>query len=302
MPGWVAMGIACIHGNWNSRSVYMASSVWKGSITFGLISIPIRLYAAARSSRLAMHQLHRECKTRLRQPLFCPTCNRMVERSEVVKGYEAEEGQYVILDPEEIKKISPASARTMEILTFVQTSEIDPLYFDSSYFVVHEEQGKKAYALLVKTMEDTKKVAIAKVTMHQREYTAFLRPYDHGLAMHTMYFADEIREAPGYGDTEDVKISPQEIKLAEQLVETLSEKFHLENYHDEFEARLRALIEAKQQGREIAATPVPQKAPVIDMMAALKKSLANSLGARKQPMRAKESASHAKKTARRIAS
>jgi DNA end-binding protein Ku len=225
-----------------------------------------------------------------------------VERSEVVKGYETGEGQYVVIEPEEIKKISPPSARTMEILAFVQTSDIDPLYFDSSYFVVPEEEGKKAYVLLAKTMEDSKRVAVAKVTMHQREYTAFLRPYDHGLAMHTMYFADEIREAPGYGNTEGVKLSAQEIKLAEQLIDTLSEKFDLKKYHDEFEGRLRALIDAKQKGQEIAATPEPKRAPVIDMMAALKRSLENTAAARRRPTRVKEVAARGKGATRRMAS
>ena len=279
----------------------MAASVWKGSITFGLISIPIRLYAAARSARTSLHQLHRKCSPRLRQPLFCPTCNRIVERTEVVKGYEYDDGKYVLIEPEEIKKIAPRSARSMEILAFVQSSEIDPLFFDSSYFVVPEEEGKKPYLLLTKTMEDTHRVAIAKIAMHQREYTAFLRPYDHGLALHTMYFANEIREAPGYGDVAGVKVSPQEIKLAEQLVATLSEEFHLDKYHDEFEGRLKALIEARQKGRDIAATPQPKRAPVIDMMAALKKSL-ETTAARKRPMRAKEAAANGKRSARKIAS
>lgn len=261
----------------------MASSAWKGSITFGLVSIPIRLYAAARTSRVELHQLHSVCKTRLRQPLFCPTCNRMVDRSEVVKGYEYEDGKYVLLDPEEVKKIAPHSARTMEILAFVKESEIDPLFFDSSYFVVPEEEGRKAYQLLLKTLESAQRVGIAKVAMHQREYTVFIRPYDHGLTLHTMYFANEIREAPGYGKTEDVKLKPQEVKLAEQLVENLSEPFRLNKYHDEFQDRLKALIDAKQKGREVTAAPEPHRAPVIDMMAALKKSLAASGTLHKQP-------------------
>src|ERR1700726_1638633 len=245
----------------------MASSAWKGFITFGLISIPVKLYPAARSSRIGLHQLHKVCKTRLRQPLFCPKCNRMVDRSEVIKGYEYEEGKYALIDPEEIKKITPESARSMEILAFVKESEIDPLFFDSSYFVVPEGEGKKAYALLLKTMEDKDRVAIAKITMHQREYTVFLRPYDHGIALHTMHFANEIREAPGYGKIDSVKLSPQEIKLAEQLVDNLSEHFNLKKYHDEFETRLKALIEAKQKGREIPAIPRPARPQVIDMLA-----------------------------------
>lgn len=275
------------------------ASAWKGFITFGLISIPVKLYPAARSARVGLHQLHSVCHTRLRQPLFCPTCNRTVDRSEVVKGYEYEDGKYVLIDPEEIKKITPESARAMEILAFVKQSEIDPLFFDSSYFIVPDDQGKKAYKLLLKTMEDKDRVAIAKITMHQREYTTFLRPYDHGIALHTMYFANEIRQAPGYGQIDNVKLSPQEIKLADQLVDNLSEKFQLNKYHDEFETRLRALIESKQKGREVAAAPRPARAPVIDIMAALKKSLERT-EARKSTLRsAKESATHEKRTRRK---
>jgi non-homologous end joining protein Ku len=218
------------------------ASAWKGFITFGLISIPVKLYPAARSARVGLHQLHSVCKTRLRQPLFCPACNRIVDRSEVVKGYEYEDGKYVLIDPEEIKKITPESARAMEILAFVKQSEIDPLFFDSSYFIVPDDQGKKAYKLLLKTME---------------------------------------------------------IKLADQLVDNLSEKFQLNKYHDEFETRLRALIEAKQKGREVTAAPRPARAPVIDIMAALKKSLERT-EARKGPLRsAKESAAHEKRTRRK---
>jgi DNA end-binding protein Ku len=280
----------------------MASSAWKGMISFGLVSIPIRLYAAARPARINLHQLHSVCKTRLRQPLYCPTCERNVPRSEVVKGYEEEDGTYVLVDPEEIKKITPESSRAMDILSFVKASEVDPLFFDSSYFIVPEAEGRKAYQLLLKTLEDSQRVAIAKITIHQREYTAFIRPYDHGLALHTMYFANEIREAPGYGKTDNVKLRPEEVKLAEQLVATLSEEFHLEKYHDEFQARLKQLIEAKRKGREVVAEPPPHRAPVIDMMAALKKSLEKAgVQAKKTAARAKPGASHHRRLAHRAA-
>ncbi len=263
----------------------MPSTAWKGLISFGLVSIPIRLYAAARPSRINLHQLHSVCKTRLRQPLYCPHCERMVERSEVVKGYEEEDGSYVLIDPEEIKNITPESSKVMDILSFVKQSEVDPLFFDSSYFVVPEQEGRKAYRLLLKALEDTERVGISKLTMHQREYTAFLRPYDHGLALHTMYFANEIHEAPGYGKTDNIKLRPQEIQLAEQLVSTLSEEFHLEKYHDEFQEHLKELIEAKRKGREVALAPQPHRAPVIDMMAALKKSLESTGKGVKKPAR-----------------
>jgi len=279
----------------------MASSVWKGMLSFGLVSIPVRLYAAARPARINLHQIHSVCHTRLRQPLFCPTCKRTVERSEVLNGYEYEEGIYVLLEPEDIKKIVPESARTMEILSFAKQSEIDPLFFDSSYFVVPENEGRKGYQLLLKTLEDSQRVGIAKVTMHQREYTVFIRPYDNGLALHTVHFENEIREAPGYGKKDDVKLKPQEIKLAEQLVETLSEDFQLAKYHNEFQDRLRKLIEAKRKGKQIAVEPSPRRAPVIDMMAALKKSLEKTGKPQKHPVQARtETGSHRRRTAGRL--
>jgi len=279
------------------------ASAWRGFVSFGLISFPVRLFPAARTSRIQLHQLHSVCHTRLRQPLFCPTCNRMVERSEVVKGYENEDGKYVLIEKEEINKITPESGRAMEILAFVKMSEIDPIFFDSSYFLIPEEAGRKPYQLLMRTLEDTHKVGIAKVTMHQREYTVFLRPYDHGIAIHTMYFANEIREAPGYGKTAGIRLNPKEIKLAEQLVDSLSEEFDIKKYHDEFETRLRALIAAKEKGREVAAIPQPKRAPVIDMMTALKNSLAKSgAAAHRRPMRAKPGVVRTKRTPRRAAS
>jgi DNA end-binding protein Ku len=281
----------------------MASSAWKGSISFGLVSIPIRLFAAARPVRINLHQLHSVCKTRLKQPLYCPHCERIVERSEVVKGYEEEDGKYVLIDPEEVKKLAPESSRSMDILSFVKASEVDPLFFDSSYFIVPEAEGRKAYLLLLKTLEDSKRVAIAKIAMHQREYTAFIRPYDHGLTLHTMYFANEIREAPGYGKTDNIKLRPEEVKLAEQLVSTLSEDFHLEKYHDEFQERLKALIEAKRNGRDVAVEPQPHRAPVIDMMTALKESLERTgEPGKKTAARTKSAASHHRRLAHRAAS
>jgi DNA end-binding protein Ku len=279
----------------------MAASVWKGMISFGLVSVPVRLFAAARPSRINLHQIHNVCHTRLRQPLYCPTCKRNVERSEVVKGYEEEDGKYVLIEPEEIKKILPESARTMEILSFAKQSQIDPLFFDASYFMVPETEGRKGYELLLKTLEDSERVGIAKLTMHQREYTVFIRPYDHGLTVHTMYFENEIREVAGYGKREDVKLKPQEIKLAEQLVDSLSEDFKLSNYHDEFQERLRALIEAKRKGKEVEVQGSPRRAPVIDMMTALKKSLAATGKPQKHAAQA-EGGAHRRRGTHRAAS
>jgi DNA end-binding protein Ku len=252
----------------------MAASVWKGMISFGLVSIPIRLYAAARTKRTYLHQIHNECNTRLKQPLFCPTCNRIVDRTEVIKGYEYETGQYVLVDGEEIKKITPPSGRTMEILTFLDQVDVDPIYFDSSFMALPDEHADKPYALLLKALQDTKKMGVAKVSMHQREYTVFIRARKNGLTLHTMFYQNEIADVEGYGKNYDVKLKSEEVKLADQLVKSLSAPFKPEIYKDEFQERLNELIEAKLKGKTVSAVPQRGKARVIDMMEALKKSLA----------------------------
>jgi DNA end-binding protein Ku len=147
----------------------MPTAVWTGSLGFGLISIPIRVYAAARSRHIQLHELHETCHTRLKQPLFCPTHNRIVDRSEVVKGYEYEKGEYVLIDQAELEKITPRSGKFMEILAFVKESDIDPIYFDASYFAMPDKDADKPYQLLLKALEDTGLLGIAKATMHQRE-------------------------------------------------------------------------------------------------------------------------------------
>jgi DNA end-binding protein Ku len=258
---------------------------------FGLLSIPIRLYPAARSQRTYLHQLHNKCHTRLKRALFCPTCNRIVGRDEVVKGYEYEQGQYVLVDDEDLKKITRKSGKTMEILAFVKREKIDPIYLDASYFTLPDKDAGKAYQVLLKALEDTGRVGIAQVNMHQRDYTVFIRPRNHGITVHTMYFQNEIREVPGYGEKpSNLHLKPEEIKLAEQLIETLSEDFNPAKYHDTFQERLRALVEAKQKGKTVTERPVPRQAQVIDMMEALKNSLRETARAGK---RRRVSAEHA---------
>jgi DNA end-binding protein Ku len=183
----------------------------------------------------------------------------------------------VVINEDEIKKITPRSSTVMEIVAFVKQEQIDPIYFDASYFMLPDKESEKPYALLLKTLEDTNRVGIATVTMHQREYTVFIRPRKNGLTIHTMYYANEIREVAGYGKAEkDVKLKPAEVKLAEQLVESLSQDFKPEQFHDKFQENLKALIEAKQKGKTVVAEHPPAPARVIDMMEALKKSLANA--------------------------
>jgi len=266
----------------------MATSVWKGYITFGLISIPIRLFSAARSERISLNQLHKVCNSRIKMPLFCPTCDRKVERSEIVKGYEYEKDQYVLFTDEELDKIEPDSGRTMEILEFVKVEEIDPLYYDASYYVTPEDEGKKAYQLLLEAMDQTGYCAIAKLSMHQREHIVIIRPRAEGMTLHTMFYQSEIREVSEFGRKNNAEPKEAEKKLATQLIESLAAKFEPQKYHDEYQNSMLAMIEAKKQGQEVAEVAHPKMAPVIDLMDALKKSLEKQPAAssKKPPTRA----------------
>src|ERR1700739_2785279 len=199
----------------------MATTVWKGHLTFGLISIPVRMYAAARGERISFNQLHKVCHSRLKQPLFCPVCNRNVERSEVVKGYEYEKDQYVLFSEEDLDKIEPPSAHVMEILEFVKLEEIDPLYFDSSYYISPEDAGLKAYQLLMKAMEESGYGAIAKLYMHQREHIVILRPGSKGMTLHTMFYSSEIRAAETV-PVDKIELKDQEKAVAHELHATLA--------------------------------------------------------------------------------
>src|SRR5437762_6606128 len=259
----------------------MAASVWSGYLTFGLISMPVRLFSGARSSGISFNQLHRTDLQRVKQQYICPGENRVVDRSEIVKGYEFRKGEYVVIEPEEIKKIEPQTAKTMEILEFVKSSEVDPVFFESSYYMMPEEAGRRPYALLTKALEESEYVAIAKLTMHNREYTVFLRPHEGGMMLHTMYYAEEVKKVEGFGPP-DVEIKDSELKVAHQLIEALAGDWDPEKYHDSFQDNLKKLIETKLEGGTVVEVEKPKKlAPVVDLMAALKQSLAEMEGKKK---------------------
>jgi DNA end-binding protein Ku len=268
----------------------MAASVWSGYLTFGLISMPIRLFSGARSSGISFHMLHRDDHVRVKQQLFCPADNRVIERSEVVKGYEYRKDEYVVVEPEEIKKIEPKTAKTMEILEFVKAGDVDPVYFESSYYMLPEEAGRRPYALLTKALEESEYVAIAKLTMHNREYTVFLRPHEGGLMLHTMYYAEEVRAVEGFG-APDVELKEAEVKVAHQLIEALAADWEPEKFHDGFQDNLKKLIQTKLEGGKIVEVEKPKKlAPVVDLMSALKQSLAQMEGKKKPAGAAREAA------------
>ena len=260
--------------------------------------MPVRLFSGARSSGISFNMLHRDDLKRVKQQYVCPAeDNKVVERSEIVKGYEYRKDEYVVIEPEEIKKIEPKTAKTMEILEFVKSTDVDPVYFESSYYMLPEEAGRRPYALLTKALEESDYVAIAKLTMHNREYTVFLRPRDGGLMLHTMYYADEVREVEGFG-APDVELKDSEVKIAHQLIEALSAEWDPEKYHDEFQENLKKLIETKLEGGKIAEVEKPKKlAPVVDLMSALKQSLAEMEG-KKKPVAAAKTATTKKARAK----
>ncbi|HXY52385.1 MAG TPA: Ku protein [Terriglobales bacterium] len=259
----------------------MAASVWSGYLTFGLISMPVRLFSGARSSGISFNMLHRPDHQRVKQQYICPAENRVVERNEIVKGYEFRKDEYVVLEPEEIKNIEPQTAKTMEILEFVKENEVDPVYFESSYYMIPDEAGRRPYALLTKALQESEYVAIAKLTMHNREYTVFLRPHEGGMMLHTMYYAEEVRKVEGFG-APDVELKDAEVKVAHQLIEALAGDWDPGKYHDSFQENLKKLIETKLEGGKVVEIDKPKKlAPVVDLMAALKQSLAEMEGKKK---------------------
>ncbi len=250
----------------------MATSIWKGHLTFGLVSFPVRLFTAARSESISFNQLHKEDGSRIKQVIYCQSEDKPIPRSEIVKGYEYEKGKYVIIDDEEIKKVAPKTAKVMEIQEFVKADDVDPVFLESSYYLAPDEGGEKPYALLFEALKQTKYFGIAKIAMHNREHVVVLRPGDRGMVLHTMYYADEVRRSDEFR-TDAHELKEKELNLAKMLVESLVGEFEPEKYHDAYRANLRTMIDAKIAGNKVVETPETHIAPVIDIMEALKKSL-----------------------------
>ena len=253
----------------------MASTVWKGYISFGLVSVPVRLYAAAREEHVSFNQIHSECGGRIKQQIYCPQCDRVVERNELQKGYEVDKGTYVTVNSDELKTLEAASSDVMEIQQFVSLGEVDPIYYQTSYYSAAEDSGKRAYNLLFRGMSNEKLAAIAKVTMSGREQVVLIRPYDGGLLLHTLYYPAEVREVGEYGHDTASEVPAQEVALAEKFMESLRAPFQAEQFQDNYKEKVLALIETKRAG--MAPAPGAEKrrlAPVVDLMTALKQSLA----------------------------
>lgn len=260
-----------------------ARPTWKGYLKVSLVTIPVRVYPATESSAtISFNQLHEECQTRIQQKKWCPHCEREVTSAEIVKGYEFEKGQYVVFTPAELKALDEQANQVMEITEFVPLAKIDPVYFDKGYYLSPGKGGDKAYRLLSRAMTQTGRCGLAKYAARGKQYLVVVRPvtgHEGGLMMQQLSYADEIRsfkdvEVPA-GD-----VNEAELKLAIMLTDQIAtDEFHPENYKDEVKERVEGLIQKKIAGQEISETEAPApKTHVIDLMEALKASLAARTG------------------------
>jgi DNA end-binding protein Ku len=277
-------------------------SLGSGTISFGLVSIPVRLYTAASSANVSFNQLHGVCGTRIRQQTFCPKCNKTVERAELVRGYEFAKDQYVQVKDDELKALEGEGSKIIDIAEFVPLAEVDPIYFEKTYYLGPDKGGEKPYRLLSDAMEKAGQVALAKYVMRGKESLVLIRPAQGGLMLHTMYFADEVRNFDEVDKGQSAKIKDGELDLALQLINGLaSEHFSPERYTDEYRHRVMGMINQKAEGQEITVSePAAPRGQVIDLMEALKESLAKrglsaeDAAAKKPPAKAGAAAAKAK--------
>jgi DNA end-binding protein Ku len=252
--------------------------LWKGAITFGLISIPVRLYSAVESKSIKFHQLHAEDGGRIRYKRECSKCGREVGWDDIIKGYEYSKDHYVRFSDEELEALDVDSIKAIDVVTFVPLDKIDPIYFNKTYYVAPEASGLKAYKLLADALQAEGQVGIAKVALRDKEHLATVRLKDDVFVLETMHWPDEIREAEFEELDMKVDVRDPEVKMARQLIQQLSGEFHPDEFHDDYRERLQNLAERKIEGQEItvSAEAEEEAAPVVDLMEALKASVAEA--------------------------
>ncbi len=254
--------------------------IWTGSINFGLVTIPVRLFTAVREQNVHFRSLHDQDMVPLKQKLVCPAHHdKEVHREHIVKGYEIAKDQFVVIRQDELEAAAPKGSKAIEIQDFVDLNEIDPLFFDRPYYVAPKPEGAKPYKLLLDAMEKKNKVGIAKVVMWNKEYLCALRPMDGILCLETMHFEDEVVDKDSVVPTDaKAKIDDREMKIAQQLIDSLTTKFKPAKYHDEYREKIMQLVEKKAAGEEIVSRPEEEQAPVkaTNLMAALEASLARA--------------------------
>jgi DNA end-binding protein Ku len=250
----------------------MAKAFWKGVISFGLVTIPVRMSLATRSKTLSFHYLHKKCLTRPKEVLYCPEDEEYFNTSETVRGYEYAKNQYVVFDDDDFKKVPVTTTHSIEITGFVNAKEIDPIYYSTSHYLEPEELGLKPFTLLKTVLENTGVVGIAKVAFQRREHLCCLRPLDKILALHTMHYKQDILPTDPFSFPEQ-KLTAAELTMATKLVEAMTTDFKPGEYHDEYSLAIKKMVDAKLNGVEIEAPEIP-KVEIEDLMKALRASVA----------------------------
>jgi DNA end-binding protein Ku len=255
----------------------MPRSIWSGAISFGLVNVPVKLFSAVSRKNVRFHQLHDKDGVRIQQKRVCPADGEEVAYENIVKGYEIAPDKYVVIEPEELEALDPKKTRAIEIQEFVDLEEIDPIYFDHPYYLAPDKGAAKPYRLLLQAMQDTNKVAIARVVIRQKENLVAIRATGNVMTMATMVFHDEVVPADTLDeipDDDEATVSDREVEMAQQLIGSLTAAFEPEKYHDEYRERVLELIEAKAAGEELVVQPEEEPQKVPDLMAALEQSLA----------------------------
>ncbi|WP_123040192.1 Ku protein [Cohnella candidum] len=273
-------------------------TVWKGAVSFGLVNVPVKMFTATKDNDIPMKMLHRKYNEPIRYTRTCPKCEKDVEWSDIVKGYEYEPGHFVTFDKEELEAISSENSREIRILDFVDLEEIDPIYYQKTYYLGPGDTGSRAYQLLIKALETTNKIGIANVTIRSKSSLAAIRVVDGVLSMVTMFYAEEVRpvsQIPNLPENESV--DDRELEMAKMLIDQLTSSFEPNKYEDEYKARLKEAIDRKVEGKDVKLAPEEKPTNVIDLMEALKASLSQAQGGAQAPAKKgkKAAASAAKK-------
>ena len=258
----------------------MARAIWTGAISFGLVNVPVKLYSAVEQKDVSFHQLQKDTGERIHYKRVTDDSDDEVAYADIVKGYEVDKGQYVVVTPEELESVEPGRSRTVDIEDFVDLDEVDPIYFEKTYYMgPANKDAAKTYELLRKALERTNKVAIARFVMRTKQYLAAVRANGKVLMLETMYFPDEVRDAEVIDNLpKGVKLSDRELAMAEQLIDSLTSDWEPDRYHDTYRERVLELIQAKAKGEDIVTEEAEQPAKVVDLMAALEASLEQTKG------------------------
>jgi DNA end-binding protein Ku len=260
----------------------MARPIWTGAISFGLVSIPVEMFMAVHERAVHFHMVTKDGGCRLRRKLVCPDTGKEYDFNQTAKGIEIGPDDYVLVDQREIDRLKPEKGRSLDIVQFIDCKSIDPIYFDRVYHLRPGKDGKKPYKLLTDAMDESGKCALGRFVMRERQYTVLIRTVDDQMLLHTLHYSDEVDHADAdlKSDLQHIKLSAPELRMAGELIKSMTKPLHLEEFKDEFREQLQALVDAKSHGKEIKSIPEPKSPPArtINLMEALKKSLAEGNG------------------------